>query len=132
MKPRLRASGRALRLPPGAMNKTEQERARELDTLLAAGSIITWRFEPFRMRIADDNAFYTPDFMVVGSDGLITIEEIKGHWEEAALVRIKVAASLYPFRFVALRKRPKRDGGGWECRTFKGWSDDAEVKGDLP
>lgn len=125
MKPPFRRSGRGLRLPPGAMNKTEQERARELDALLKAGKIVAWRFEPFRLRIAEDNAFYTPDFMVVGADGLITIEEIKGHWEDAALVRIKVAASIYPFRFVALRKLPKREGGGWECRTFKGWSDAA-------
>lgn len=115
--------GRALKTPPGAMNKTEAERSRELESLKAAGEIIGWWFEPFRLRLAEDNAFYTIDFMVVRPDGTIELEEVKGHWEEAALVRIKVAASLYPFSFVALKKRTKKDGGGWERREFKGWTE---------
>jgi hypothetical protein len=26
---------------------------------------------------------------------------------------IKIAADLYPMRFIAIRARPKKEGGGW-------------------
>lgn len=121
-----RQGGRGLRMKPGQMNKTEAERARQLEELRECGAIIGWWFQPFRLRLAEDNAYYTVDFMTMRRDGLIELEEIKGHWEEAALVRIKVAASLFPFTFVALTKQAKRDGGGWDVRRFKGWTDDEE------
>jgi len=36
--------------------------------------------------------------------GWFEIHETKGHWREAARVRIKVAADLYPwFKFVAVK-----------------------------
>lgn len=117
--------GRTARQKPGVMNGTEERRARELDAMLGRGEITGYWFQPFRYRIADDNAWYTCDFMVAGLDGLITMEEIKGHWEAAALIRIKVAASTYPFVFVALSRQTKANGGGWDRRVFKGWSDDA-------
>jgi hypothetical protein len=49
------------------------------------------------------------------ADGILTMDEIKGHWMEDARIKIKVAAALYPFRFRALK--PKR-GGGYEVEQF--------------
>ena len=115
--------GRGLRLKPGQMNRTEAEHAQELELRLRAGDILAWWFQPFRLRLAEDNAWYTPDFAVMHRDGLLEVQEIKGYWEEAALVRIKVAAALYPFVFAALTKLPKKEGGGWRRREFKGWED---------
>ena len=31
---------------------------------------------------------------------------------------IKVAADLYPFRFIAIKAKAKRDGGGWDVEEF--------------
>lgn len=118
--------GRHARQKPGVMNKTEEKRARELDEALQRGEIAGWMFQPMRLRLAEDNAWYTIDFMVTRNDGLIELEEIKGHWEAAALLRIKVAADRYGFIFVALRAKPKKDGGGWDRRVFKGWTDPSD------
>ena len=63
----------------------------------ADGVIRLFRYEPFRLRLAD-GAFYKPDFMAVSTfDNAITLYEVKGHWREAAKVRIKVAAELHHY-----------------------------------
>jgi hypothetical protein len=46
------------------------------------------------------------------------MREVKGHWEEDARVKIKVAASIYPFRFIAVTARARKDGGGWVLEEF--------------
>ena len=38
---------------------------------------------------------------------------MKGHWEDDARVKIKVAAAMFPFTFIAVFAAPKKDGGGW-------------------
>lgn len=35
-----------------------------------------------------------------------------------ARAKIKVAADLYPFRFIAIKAKAKRDGGGWDVEEF--------------
>ena len=35
-----------------------------------------------------------------------------------ARVKIKVAADMYPFKFLAIKKRAKKLGGGWEIEEF--------------
>ena len=42
------------RLPPGVMNKTETEFARELDMQLKAGLIADWKFEVETFKLAND------------------------------------------------------------------------------
>ena len=59
-----------------------------------------------------------PDFAVLPADGVLEIHEVKGFWQDDARVKIKVAASLYPFRFVAMKARAKKHGGGWEAEAF--------------
>lgn len=105
------------RLPVGQLNKTEQAYAAHLAVLKAAGEVAWFKFEGIKLRLAD-NTFYTPDFAVMRVDGAMELHEVKGHWADDARVKIKVAADLYPFRFLAFKARPKRDGGGWHEEAF--------------
>lgn len=105
------------RLPVGQMNKTEAEYAAFLNLREKAGEIQWWKFEGLKLRLAD-KTFYTPDFAVMAADGVIECHEVKGHWQDDARVKIKVAASQYPFRFFAFKKRAKRDGGGFSEEAF--------------
>jgi hypothetical protein len=41
--------------------------------------------------------------MVLKSDGALECHEVKGHWTDDALVKIRVAAEQFPFRFIAVR-----------------------------
>lgn len=102
----------------GVMNGTESDYAALLEIRKRAGGDIEWyAYEAITLKLGED-ARYTPDFVVMRHDGTIELHETKGHWEEAALVRIKVAAALFPFRFIAQQKIPKKDGGGWRPREF--------------
>jgi hypothetical protein len=108
------AKGRQKHLP-GAMNKTEQEYAKYLNLRVLAGEILWWVFEGVKLRLAR-KTFFTADFFVMNSATELEVHEVKGHWEDDARVKIKVAAELYPFRFIAVKKKP---GGGWEFEEFK-------------
>lgn len=105
------------RLPVGAMNKSEAAYDAYLWTLRHAGEIIWHKFEGVKLRLAD-NTFYTCDFAVLPKSGLLEMHEVKGFWQDDARVKIKVAASLYPFVFVAVTARAKKRGGGWEREEF--------------
>ncbi|KVN17939.1 MULTISPECIES: hypothetical protein [unclassified Burkholderia] len=114
-KRRIQALGR---LKAGAMNKTEQQYATFLEALRVAGMIAWYRFEGVKLRLAD-NTFYSPDFAVMRADGAMEMHEVKGHWQDDARVKIKVAADMYPFRFLAVKPKAKRDGGGWQQEDFE-------------
>lgn len=116
-KPRL-ARGRVVGRAEG-MNKTEAAYARGLDSRMAAGEVGWYAFQGVRIPLAT-GAWYTPDFFVQLADGSLECHEIKGwSFEEASLVRIKVAARLCPvFTFRAFTARAKKQGGGWVERTF--------------
>jgi hypothetical protein len=102
------------RVTTGKMNKLEQAYSQHLELQQAAGEIQWHAFEPMKLKLAD-GAWFTPDFGVVMRDGSFEFRETKGHWREAARVRIKVAAGLYRFfRFVAI----KRVGGNWQREEF--------------
>ena len=102
-------------LAASTMNKTEAAVVQELEISMTAKEIRWWAFEPLRFRIGK-GAFYTPDFVVLRSDFNLQVFEVKGHWEEAARVRIKVAAHLFPWlRFTAV----KRIRGGWEFEEIQ-------------
>ena len=97
----------------GQMNKTEAAYAERLALLQHAGEIRSYRFEAVKLRLAN-NTFYTPDFLVV-TDEQIEFHEVKGFWQDAGRIKIKVAADQYPeFAFVAVQKC--RDG--WEVEEF--------------
>lgn len=109
--------GRGVRRKPGEMNKTEERYSEHLDAQKSLGLVESWLFDAVKLRLAD-NTFYTPDFFVVLADMTIEFHEVKGHWEDDARVKIKVAADKYPFRFIAMKPQPKKDGGGWKCEEF--------------
>lgn len=105
------------RLKSGVMNDMESRYAKHLESRRIAGEIEWYKFEGIKLRLAD-NTFYTPDFAVMLIDGTIELHETKGHWTDDARVKIKVAADMYPFRFIALKNRSKREGGGWSEENF--------------
>ncbi|UXB22788.1 DUF1064 domain-containing protein [Stenotrophomonas maltophilia] len=105
------------RLKTGELNKTESAYAERLRALEACGQILWHKFEGLKLRLAD-NTFYTPDFAVMAADGVMECHEVKGHWQDDARAKIKIAAAMYPFRFMAVKAKPKRDGGGWAVEEF--------------
>jgi hypothetical protein len=105
------------RLKVGAMNKTEAAYAATLDARRYAGEVAWFKFEGVKLRLAD-NTFYTPDFAVMLADGALEMHEVKGFWQDDARAKIKIAADLYPMRFVAIKARSKKEGGGWASEEF--------------
>jgi hypothetical protein len=105
------------RLKTGEMNKTEALYDTHLFQRLFAKEILWHKFEAVKLRLAD-NTFYSPDFAVMLADGTLEMHEVKGFWQDDAKVKIKVAASIYPFKFIAVKARAKKHGGGWEVEEF--------------
>jgi hypothetical protein len=105
------------RLKQGEMNQTEKAYQDLLTLRYHAGEILWFKFEGLKLRLAD-NTFYTPDFAVLAADSVVECHEVKGFWTDDARVKIKIAAAQYPFRFLAVKKAPKKAGGGWITETF--------------
>lgn len=96
--------------PTDEMNKTEAAYAMYL---LGRADVEWFAFEPIKLQLAK-RTWYTPDFLVLLTDGSLEIHEVKGHWEDDARVKIKVAAQMFPFRFLAVKK----DGNNWSFETL--------------
>ncbi len=108
------------------MNRTERAYAQQLELRRRAGELQWWAFEPLKLRLAD-STFYTPDFVVLLADGTLEAHEVKATWtkgrhrgragwQEDARVKVKVAASLFPWiQFVALNPL----AGGWNEERFE-------------
>lgn len=97
------------------MNKTEAAYASELERERVAGLIQWWKFEGIKLRLAD-KTFLTVDFAVLDAEGYLRMVDVKGAlavYEQDARVKMKVAASLYPFKFFIAIPRLKREGGGF-------------------
>ncbi len=98
---------------PRSMNKTEAAYGAFLEGQKASGRVAWYRFEGMTLKLADD-CRYTPDYVVMLATGDIECHEVKGFWRDDARVKIRVASSLYPFRFVAVTKTK----GGWDVEEF--------------
>lgn len=109
-KERVQALGR---MKAGKMNEMEKKYAGHLDKRKLAGEVEEYWFEPMNLRLAD-KCFYKVDFLVLLQSGALEVHEVKGFWEDDALVKIKVAAELFPFRFVAIQSKK----GEWVERNF--------------
>ena len=112
----------------GTMNKTESAYAAILDIRKVAGEIARYEFEAVTFKLAEGCRF-TPDFMVVfpmkfpSNSREFEFIDVKGGGpvEDDALVKIKMAAKLFPeFGWAQEKKQKKRDGGGWLRREFGG------------
>lgn len=101
----------------GVMNKTEFEYSQHLELKKQAGEIIWYSYEAIKLRLAK-NTTYTPDFLVMLADGTLQAHEVKGFWEDDAKVKIKVAAEMFPFEFIAITRQPKKLGGDWNREEF--------------
>ncbi|MEH6814636.1 MAG: hypothetical protein V7677_19035 [Motiliproteus sp.] len=98
----------------GKMNKTEQRYYEEvLQPLLHSGQGLDIKFEGLKLRLAD-KTFYSPDF-IVPTEHCLEIHEVKGHWEDDARVKIKVAAAQFPWmKFIAIQHKK----GQWVTEEF--------------
>jgi hypothetical protein len=105
------------RLKAGQMNQLEALYSAHLNAQQIAGDLVWFKFEGLKFRLAD-NTFYTPDFAVMASNGQMQMHEVKGYWEDDARVKIKVAASLFPFAFIGVTALAKKAGGGWAFELF--------------
>lgn len=105
------------RLKRGQMNKTEEAYRDRLELLRTAGEVAWFKFEGMKLRLAD-NTFYTPDFAVMLASGEMECHEVKGFWQDDARAKIKIAADIYPFRFIAVKPEAKKRGGGWITEEF--------------
>lgn len=104
------------RLPIEGMNKTEA--AYDAHLWAQRGGEILWhKFEAIKLRLAD-NTSYTCDFAVLPRSCILEMHEVKGFWRDDARVKIKVAASIYPFKFIAVTAQSKKLGGGWNREEF--------------
>lgn len=113
------ASMQALgRLKQGEQNKTEiAYEEKVLKPALQAGEILWYRFEPISLKLAQ-NTHYRPDFMVLTRNRELEVHEVKGFWTDDARAKTKIAAALFPFRFIAVRRARKSEGGGWAIEEF--------------
>lgn len=105
------------RLKTGQMNKTEALYATTLEVRKYDGEVLWYRFEGMKFRLAD-NTFYTPDFAVMLANGALEAHEVKGFWTDDGRAKIKIAADMYPLRFVAVQQVPRKNGGGWKTEEF--------------
>ena len=86
------------------MNKLEAAYAEFLKAEMAADRVLWWAFERMKFILADRTS-YTPDFAVMTADGTMEYHETKGWWREDARIKIKIAADLFPFRFVGITRK---------------------------
>lgn len=117
----MRRSLQALgRLPKGTMNRTEAAYDLRLDALKHHGEIAWYKFEAITLKIAPDCRL-TVDFAVMLADGTLELHDVKGSkhvFTDDAKVKMRVAASQFPFTFKVAFPLPKKDGGGWRVETF--------------
>jgi hypothetical protein len=113
----VKARAKTARRVIGQMNKTEAAYAAYLDERLARKEIVRWDFEAEALRLAD-KTFLHVDFRVILPDGMVEFHEVKGHWQDDARVKMKVAAAQHPYTFIAVKAKTKKSGGGWDIERF--------------
>lgn len=105
------------RMKAGERNNLEKAYELHLEALRQAGEIQWYKFEGMKFRLAD-NCFYTPDFCVLLANGEMEMHETKSIWRDGAKEKIRIAAELYPFRFIAVYAKTKKEGGGFRSEDF--------------
>jgi hypothetical protein len=101
------------------MNRLEKSYSEHLGLLQFGNVIHCWRYEKLKLKLAK-KTWLTPDFLVIAGDGALEFHEVKGHWEDDARVKIKVAAETYPeFRFLAVTRAAKNSCSDWEYEEIE-------------
>lgn len=104
----------------GEMNKTEEAYSQHLENLRIQGIILEWKYEPETLKLGKD-CRYTPDFRVINKQEIIEFHEVKGtsrnkpFIEDDALVKIKTAAEIHPYKFIICWKTKD---GTWQMRDI--------------
>ena len=83
-------------LPPGVMNKTEEQHAWLLEARKRAGEVVAYRFEPWSIHLAP-RTHYSPDFLVILNDGTVEFHEVKAWMTDDAWAKLKFAAAMFPW-----------------------------------
>lgn len=119
-----------MRTPRDEMNRIERRYADEvIRPLCMAGQVVWWGFQPIKLQLGKA-CYYEPDFLLQMADLSLECHEIKDTWrekrkgktastrvgwEEDARVKIKAAASRYPFlRFIAMAHRKEIGVSKWD------------------
>lgn len=93
------------RVIPSKMNRWEERYTIILQASRSAGRVRDWRYEGITLKLGHD-CRYTPDFVVLMADGTIELHEIKGFRRDDSMVKIRAAATAFPwFRFVLVEQR---------------------------
>jgi hypothetical protein len=100
-------------------NKEQAGYGNYLNLQKIAGEILDYKLNSIRLKIGKQeggrDAWYKPDYAVWMLDRTLRLDEYKGHWEQAARVRIKAAALQFlHFKFRAVYK----DGAGYRYEEF--------------
>lgn len=99
---------------PKFKSKTEAEYHRMLELRQKAGEIVWFKHEAINLKLGDDCRFLV-DFFVMKPDGEFLAVEVKGGFiRPDSLVKIRVAASMFPFRFLMAQKTKE----GWVEKGF--------------
>lgn len=113
--------GSAIR--PRGRSKLQARYADELKLRLRAGELVDVVEEGISLRLAD-RTWFRPDFLIRFADGRLEVHEVKGHWEDDARAKLKIAGELHPWAaFVAVRRGARgrgTDPGGWEFERIPG------------
>ena len=81
------------------MNGTEKLYATWLEARKRSGDISDWMYERVTFKLGDDLR-YTPDFFVLLPNGEVEIHEVKGGFiRDDARVKLRAAATMFPFMF---------------------------------
>ena len=107
------------------MNKTEPRYAEHLELLKTSGQILSYAFEPFGLRLAEEKCYYHPDFLVVYEDRF-EVHEVKAFNRKAgaplikddAHVKIKVASTNFGFWTFKICWFDSNEGM-WDYKTVK-------------
>lgn len=99
---------------PKYRSKLEAQYAGHLEALRHVGDVRDHRYEALRLILAKDCTL-TPDFLVRTKDGAIEFHETKGFLREDAMIKLRVAARLFPFWKFILVTRKK---SVWEYREI--------------
>lgn len=101
---------KSARAPAGQMNKTEAEYHRILQARERVGELLhIFEHESIKFRIGDKRCWYTPDFAVIGRDGVLELHEVKGGrvWDDA---RVKFQAAKLNYKHFRWYWCQKKDG----------------------
>lgn len=90
------------------MNKLEEKYSQTLEQRRIAGEIAWWGYEAQTLKLAERTT-YTPDFLVIRSDGRVECHETKGFFRDDARVKLKIAAEKYPFYVFYLVQEKHKD-----------------------